>query len=119
MESPEATAFAQHWVEAWNDRDIDAVLGWFAADVVFTSALADQVVPGSGGVIRGKQALRHYWTEALRHNPELHFDLVGVYFGVDTVVIQFRTQNGTDRCEVLTFSDGLVRTGHGMYAASA
>jgi len=42
-------------------------------------------------------------------------EVLGVYAGVDTVVIRFRTEQGTDRCEVLTFGAGLVRTGHGTY----
>jgi SnoaL-like domain len=109
-------AFARRWVRAWNDRDVEAVLSHFAEDAVFSSPLADRVVPGSGGVICGKEALRRYWTEALRHNPGLHFELLGVYFGVDLLVIRFRNQEGIDRCEILTFSGGLVRTGHGTFA---
>jgi ketosteroid isomerase-like protein len=66
MEQEEAAAFARRWVTAWNDRDVEAVLSHFADDAVFTSPLADRVLPGSGGVIRGKNALRDYWTEALR-----------------------------------------------------
>jgi hypothetical protein len=115
VDTEQAAGFAHRWVEAWNGRDVDAVLSHFADDAVFTSPLADRVLPGSGGVIHGKEALRHYWTEALRHNPELRFELLGVYFGVDTLVIRFRNQEGVDRCEVLTFSGGLVRTGHGTY----
>jgi hypothetical protein len=102
-----AARFARRWVKDWNGRDVEAVLSHFADDAVFTSPLADRAVPGSGGVISGKEALRHYWTEALRHNPGLHFQLLGAYAGVDTLVIRFRTQGGTDRCEVLTFSGGL------------
>lgn len=117
MGQEEAAAFARRWVTAWNDRDVGAVLSHFADDAVFTSPLADRVVPGSGGVIRGKDALRRYWTEALRLNPGLHFELLGAYFGVDVLVIRFRTQEGADRCEVLEFSGGLVRSGHGTYAA--
>ena len=118
MEQQEAAAFARRWVTAWNDRDVEAVLSHFADDAVFTSPLADRVVPGSGGVIRGKDALRRYWIEALRLNPGLHFELLGVYFGVDALVIRFRTQDGTDRCEVLAFSGGLVRSGQGTYATT-
>jgi hypothetical protein len=118
VDQEEAASFARRWVRAWNDRDVEAVLSDFADDTVFTSPLAARVVPGSGGVIRGKEALRHYWTEGMRQNPELHFELIGAYFGVNTIAIRFRTQDGTDRCEILTFSGGLVQSGHGMYAVS-
>jgi ketosteroid isomerase-like protein len=116
MEQDEAAAFARTWVEAWNDHDVEAVLRHFADDVVFTSPTAARVVPGSGGVIRGKPALRSYWTEALRQNPELHFELLAVYPGIDTLVIRFSIQEDADQCEVLTFSGGLVQTGHGTTA---
>jgi hypothetical protein len=118
MTSEEAQAFADRWVRAWNDRDVEAVLVHFDDDVTFTSPLAATVIPGSGGVIRGKESLRRYWNEALRHNPELHFTLAGVYSGVNTLVIHFQNQEGTDRCEVLMFGSGLVQAGHGTYSAA-
>jgi uncharacterized protein (TIGR02246 family) len=48
MEQEEAAAFARQWVTAWNDRDVEAVLSHFADDAVFTSPLADRVMPGCG-----------------------------------------------------------------------
>ena len=118
MDQVEAATFASRWASAWNDRDVEAVVSHFTDDVVFTSPLADRVVPGSGVVISGKEALRRYWTEALRLNPGLNFEILGAYWGVDTLVIRFRTQDGADRCEILMFRGGLVQAGHGTYAAS-
>ena len=54
----DARGFSQQWAEAWNAHDLDSVLDWFAEDVVFTSPLAERLVPDSGGIIRGKVALR-------------------------------------------------------------
>jgi ketosteroid isomerase-like protein len=113
----EAAAFAEQCAKDWNSHDIEAVLSHFADDVVFTSPLAGQLFPESGGVMRGKDALRRYWSEGVRRNPALRFEVRGVYAGVDTVVIRFRTEQGADRCEVLTFAAGLVRTGHGTFQA--
>jgi hypothetical protein len=113
----EALAFAKRWVKEWNDHDIEAVLAHFADDTVFTSPLAERLFPQSGGVVSGKDALRRYWAEGVRRAPDLHFELLGVYAGTDTIVIRFRTEQGLDRCEVLTFDGGLVRTGHGTYLA--
>jgi hypothetical protein len=118
MTDDEAAAFARSWVKAWNDRDVEEVLSHFADDALFTSPVAAEVVPGSDGVICGKESLRRYWNQALQRNSGLHFELLGVYFGVDTLVIRFRNQEGIDRCEVLTFSSGLVQTGHGTYPAA-
>jgi hypothetical protein len=115
MNHEEALAFAERWVKNWNDHDIEAVLTHFADDAVFTSPLAERLFPESGGVISGKDALRHYWAEGVRRGPGLHFELLGVYAGTDTIVIRFRNEQGADRCEVLTFDGGLVRVGHGTH----
>jgi hypothetical protein len=91
-------------------------LGMRTISVLFTSPVAARVVPNSGGVVRGKAALRDYWTAALKTLPDLHFDVVGVYRGESTLVINYRNHRGDLVNEVLTFNgDGLVREGHGTY----
>jgi hypothetical protein len=116
MPTPDPDSYADRWVRAWNAHDIDAVLDHFHDDVVFTSPVAARVVPESGGVVRGKAALRDYWTTALKALPELHFDIIGVYRGESTLVINYRNHRGELVNEVLTFGgDGLVCEGHGTY----
>ncbi|WP_395308193.1 nuclear transport factor 2 family protein [Mycobacterium sp. AMU20-3851] len=107
--------FAQDWVNAWNRHDVEAVLAHFHDDVVFTSPVAERVVPVSAGVLRGKDALRDYWVTALAQLPDLHFDIVGVYRGVSTLVINYRNHRGQLVNEVLIFDGDLVREGHGTY----
>ena len=67
MPTPDPTAFADDWVRAWNAHDVEAVLAHFHDDVVFSSPVAARVLPESGGVVRGKAALRDYWLTALEH----------------------------------------------------
>lgn len=76
MPTPDAHQFADDWLRAWNAHDIEAVLTHFHDDVVFTSPVAARVLPETGGVVRGKEALRHYWTSALAGQPGLRFELV-------------------------------------------
>ena len=88
MDRDWAQSFVDEWVRAWNDHDVERVLEHFHDDAVFTAPIAALLVEGSGGVIRGRAALRHYWSEGLRRIPDLHFEVVGVYVGVRTVVMQ-------------------------------
>jgi ketosteroid isomerase-like protein len=111
----DAVAFSQQWVQAWNARDVEAVLRDFHDDVVFTSPVAAKLFPETSGVIRGKPELRRYWTTAVQRIPDLHFAVEGVYQGVDTLVICYRNQNDGLVNEVLRFSDNLVIEGHGTY----
>jgi hypothetical protein len=116
LPTPDPNSYADEWVQAWNSHDIEAVLDHFHDDVVFTSPVATRVVPESGGVVHGKAALRDYWAAALKTLPELHFDIIGVYRGESTLVINYRNHRGELVNEVLTFdADGLVREGHGTY----
>jgi hypothetical protein len=115
MPTPDAAVFARAWVQAWNDHDVEAVLAHFHDDVVFTSPVAARVVSGSGGVVRGKAALRDYWVTALRVVPDLHFEVVGVYRGESLLVLNYRNERGGLVNEVLTFDGDLVREGHGTY----
>ena len=115
MSTPAPLHFADLWIHAWNSRDIEAVLVHYADDVVFTSPTARRFVPKSGGTVRGKDALRSYWTVALEGNPELRFELIDVYVGVETLVLHYRNQVGGMVIEVLTFRDGVVVTGHATH----
>ena len=112
---PDPVAFSQQWVNAWNAHDVESILQHFAENVVFTSPVAATLLPETGGVIRGKSALRDYWTRALRRFVNLRFVVEGVYAGIDTVVIAYRNQDDGLVSEVLRFSDGLIVEGHGTY----
>lgn len=114
MDSVSARKFAADWEAAWNAHDLDALLAHFADEVTFRSPVAAQLV-GGDGVIRGKEALRAYWSEGLRRIPDLRFEVVGTYVGVDCVVINYRNQKGGLVNEVLIFDGPLVVEGYGAY----
>jgi ketosteroid isomerase-like protein len=66
-------AFAQNWIDAWNRRDLEAVLAHYADDARFTSPRAQATV-GTATVV-GKAALRDYWRAALAGIETLSFAL--------------------------------------------
>ncbi len=109
MPTPDSAVFADEWVRAWNARDADAVLGHFHDDVVFSSPVAARVRPETGGVVRGKAALREYWVTALRMLPDLHFDVIGVYRVESLSVINYRNERNGLVNEVLMFDGDLAR----------
>jgi ketosteroid isomerase-like protein len=111
----DAVAFSERWARNWNAHDVEAVLEDFHDDVVFTSPVAAKLLPATNGVLRGKAALRRYWTAALERIPDLRFCIEGVFQGINTVVITYRNQNDDLVNEVLTFKDNLIVEGHGTY----
>jgi hypothetical protein len=71
MTPDDARTFAVRWAEAWNNRDIEAVLADFDENVVFSSPTALAVA--GVGTVHGKEALRAYWTAALARVSSLRF----------------------------------------------
>lgn len=106
-------------MRAWNAHDLDEVLKNFSDNVVFSSPHAAQLFGNCDGIVRGKDALRRYWEEGLRRAPDLHFEVLGVYVGISTVVINYRNQRGGLANEVLTFEGSLICEGHGTYLEDA
>jgi hypothetical protein len=53
--------------------------------------------------VHGKAALRNYWSTALSQQADLQFEVVGVYRGESTLVINYRNHRGQLVNEVLTF----------------
>jgi hypothetical protein len=116
---PDPEQFCREWVEAWNRRDVEAVLRHFHDDAVFSSPLAMKIVPGSDGVVRGKEALRAYWAEGLKRSPNLHFVVQAIYTGANAIVINYRNHNGVLVNEVLVFEGARAKLGYATYASTA
>ena len=115
-------AFVAGWIDAWNRRDVEWVLARFAEDTVFTSPTADQVT--GSPVVRGKAALREYWTAALaRRTAPLDFELDHALWDEAqrelAIVFTRRGDPGRVRaCELLRFgADGLVIEGEALHGA--
>jgi len=115
MDITAAQSFARAWLNAWNAHDVEELVNHFAEDAIFTSPVAAQLLPETGGVLLGREAIGEYWALGLQRIPDLHFELNDLYVGVDTVVINYRNHTGALVCEVLRLADGLVTRGDGTY----
>jgi ketosteroid isomerase-like protein len=117
MLSPErARAFAREWIDAWNSHDLDRILSHYADDFEMTSPFIVDLMKDSKGTIKGKEKVRAYWAEALRRIPDLHFQVIEVLVGVNTVTIYYHAVLGKRAAEVLFFNaEGKVNRGIAHY----
>ena len=109
MDSKFAADFAVEWIAAWNVHDLPRVLSHYTDDFEMTSPKIVQIAGEPSGRLAGKVAVGAYWTTALARIPDLHFELLAVTHGIDSVVLHYRGAGGQLAAEVFFFnSAGLV-----------
>ena len=97
--------FAREWIEAWNSHDLSRVLSHYEEDVVLISPRARLVLGVADGAVRGKAALGDYMRAALVKVPDLSFTLKRVFAGVNSVVLEFSTNDGRHGAEFMDFGN--------------
>lgn len=108
--------FAAEWIEAWNSHDLARILSHYDESFEFSSPFLAQFIPGSGGKLKGKEAVAAYWSKALAALPELRFELIAALSGVESVVIYYRGRGGRLCAEFFVFGDhGKVIESHAHY----
>ena len=101
----DAKTFAREWIDAWNSHRLDAILSHYHEDAVLTSPVAVKLLGDASGTVRGKAALRGYFTRGLEAYPELRFELVDVMRGLSSIVLCYVNQKGTKTAEFMELDD--------------
>ena len=104
-----AASFAAEWIAAWNASDLPRVLSHYTDDFEMSSPLIIEIAGGPSGCLQGKEKVRAYWQAALKRNPGLHFVLLEVFAGANSLVLHYRRNSGKPAAEVLFFNEqGLI-----------
>jgi hypothetical protein len=94
LDRERAIGFAESWCDAWNRRDVEAILSHYAEDAALNSPLVAQRFGVADGWIRGKARLRENFTIGLR-TQGMHFSLETVLFGQQSFCVLYRRETGT------------------------
>jgi ketosteroid isomerase-like protein len=86
-----ARAFAEDWIAAWNAGDLEQIFTHYADDFEMTSSLIVQRMGEADGVLKGKAAIRPYWSHGLATRPPLRFELLDVVVGVNSLALYYRS----------------------------
>jgi hypothetical protein len=111
-----AVDFAQDWVESWNAHDLNRIMDHYADDFEMSSPFIELMGLGSAGTLKGKDNVREYWGKALTKYCDLHFELIGVFFSVDSICLHYKSVANTLAVEWLKFNvQGKVMCASGHY----
>jgi ketosteroid isomerase-like protein len=102
-----AREVATAWIAAWNSGDLERIFALYRDDFEMRSPLIAERGFSPSGVLRGKEAVRPYWSAGIaRAVPPLRFELIDAYGGVNTVAIHYRSVGRKLVVEVLELEPG-------------
>ena len=105
LDEVKAREIAREWVAAWNGHDLERILSHYSEDVVLTSPVAARLLDDRAGIVRGKAALRSYFSRALELYPDLQFHLLDTLWGLHSLVLYYRNQKGAMVGEFMELGD--------------
>ncbi|MBM4285943.1 MAG: nuclear transport factor 2 family protein [Deltaproteobacteria bacterium] len=101
----DAEKLVEEWVEAWNRRDLDAILEHYADEVELTSPFVAQVLGDPAGTLRGKEQVRSYFAMGLAMFPDLAFRVGQVCCGVQSMVVCYHAVDDTPAAELMVLNE--------------
>ncbi len=103
---------ANAWFAAFNAHDLEALLALYADDAQHYSPKLKVRQPETGGLIRGKAALRAWWQDAFLRLPTLRYEVVRLTADDQQVFMEYvRHVQGEEDLrvgEVLVIENGII-----------
>ena len=99
----DAKAFAEAWVAAWNAHDLERILSHYRDDVEIITPMIKMSLGIDTGSLVGKAAIANYWRAALEKMPDLHFELLDVCTGVNSIAVYYKSVMDKLAIEVMEF----------------
>lgn len=85
-------SIAIQWFEAFNQHDIEMLLQLYHNDAEHYSPKLKIHQPQTNGLIKGKAALRAWWTDAFSRLPELHYEIIKLTADEHQVFMEYTRQ---------------------------
>ena len=105
-------SIALQWFEAFNQHDIEMLLNLYHNDAEHYSPKLKIHQPLTNGLIKGKTALRAWWTDAFQRLPQLHYKVIKLTADEEQVFMEYIRQNPGEPDlqvgEVLEIRDGKI-----------
>jgi len=95
--------FANQWIADWNSHDLMRILSHYTEDVEITTPMIKIALGQNVNSLIGKEAVSEYWKNAMSKFPDLHFQLIDVTEGVNSIAIYYQTIMNKRAIEVMFF----------------
>jgi heme-degrading monooxygenase HmoA/ketosteroid isomerase-like protein len=103
---------AERWLLCFERRELDGLLALYADDATHTSPKIRARHPETGGVLRGKAAMRAWWQDSFERLPTMRYETAAITADRNRVYMEYvrRVEGEPDLpvAEVLDVRDGLI-----------
>ncbi|HUJ59553.1 MAG TPA: nuclear transport factor 2 family protein [Kofleriaceae bacterium] len=82
-------AIAERWLDCFARRDLDGLLALYADHAEHTSPKIRARHPETGGMLRGKPALRAWWADAFERLPSMRYEPTAITADARRVVMEY------------------------------
>lgn len=108
--------FAKDWIASWNSHNMEDILSHYADDIEITTPMIKLAAGIESGSLKGKEQVAAYWQKALQKIPDLHFELIDVMEGINSVALYYKSVMNKKAVEVMFFNDkGKVNRMYALY----
>ena len=99
-----ALLIAGDWIDSWNRHDLDSIMSHYSDDVELVSPIVIKLLGRESGTVSGKESLRSYFQKGLDAYPDLRFEMLEVFTGVNSFILYYKRQNGPLGAELMELS---------------
>lgn len=85
----ELKKIALEWFDAFNSHNIKSLLALYDEQAEHYSPKLKVLMPETQGLIKGKPALRAWWTDAFNRLPQLHYKLLQLTADGEQVFMEY------------------------------
>lgn len=103
---------AEDWLACFERRDLDGLLALYADDATHTSPKIRVRHPDTGGVLRGKAAMRAWWQDSFDRLPSMKYVPTAITADRERVYMEYVREVAGEPAlpvaEVLDVKDGMI-----------
>lgn len=89
-----AAQFVDGWIAAWNTHDLPRILSHYTEDFEMFSPIIVEMAGVPSGTLKGRETVGAYWAKALARFPDLRFEAVSTFVGVESITLHFTWERG-------------------------
>ncbi len=97
--------FAQHWIESWNNHNLEQIISHYATELEFISPLIVERFNKPDGTITDREELQDYFKIGLETYPNLHFELEQILYSVMGFTLYYKNARGGKTAEYFELND--------------